>query len=40
MLSDKQTFREGETLDLVVFDVENQETLSPAGMKLTVARNL
>lgn len=40
MLNDKLTFAEGEMLDLVVRDVETQEVLSPAGLRLTVARTL
>jgi hypothetical protein len=34
------SFQVGDSLALVVRDVENQEVLSPAGLKLTVARNL
>jgi hypothetical protein len=40
MLNDKLAFMEGDVLDLVVRDVDNQEVLSPAGLRLTVARNL
>lgn len=40
MLDDKLAFMEGDLLDLVVRDVDNQEVLSPAGLRLTVARNL
>jgi hypothetical protein len=40
MLDDKLVFTEGDLLDLVVRDVDNQEVLSPAGLRLTVARNL
>ncbi len=39
-LSDKVSFRAEDRLDLVVRDVDNQEVLSPPGLKLTVARNL
>jgi len=40
MLDDQMKINEGESLDLVVRDAENQETLSPAGMKLSVKCNL
>jgi hypothetical protein len=40
LLDDKLAFTQGELLDLVVRDIDNQELLSPAGLRLTVARNL
>ncbi|MBI2199768.1 MAG: PglZ domain-containing protein [Candidatus Rokubacteria bacterium] len=40
LLDDKLSFAQGDLLDLVVRDVDNQELLSPAGLRLTVARNL
>ncbi|MFY9826548.1 MAG: PglZ domain-containing protein [Thermoanaerobaculia bacterium] len=40
MLNDRHVFMEGEMLDLIVRDVETREVLSPAGLRLTVARSL
>ncbi len=40
MLDDGLTFEAGDVLELVVRDADNQEVLSPAGLRLTVARNL
>jgi hypothetical protein len=40
MLNDKLAFTEGETLDLLVRDVETRELLSPPGLRLTVARSM
>jgi len=40
MLNDKLAFMEGEMLDVMVRDVETREVLSPAGLRLTIARNL
>jgi hypothetical protein len=40
LLNDKLSFAQGDLLDLVVRDVDNQEFLSPPGLRLTVARNL
>jgi hypothetical protein len=40
MLDDRLTFQAGDLLDLVVRDSDTQEVLSPAGLRLTVARSL
>jgi hypothetical protein len=40
MLNDKLSFTEGEMLDLIVRDVETREVVSPAGLRLTIARSL
>jgi hypothetical protein len=40
MLNDRLTFTGGEMLDLIVRDVETREIVSPAGLRLTVARSL
>jgi hypothetical protein len=40
MLNDKLAFMEGEMLDLIVRDVETREVVSPAGLRLTIARSL
>jgi hypothetical protein len=40
MLNDKLAFMEGEMLDLIVRDVETREVLSPAALRLTIARSL
>ena len=40
MLDDKLAFMAGDTLDLVVLDVDNQEVLSPPGLRLTIARSM
>ena len=40
MLNDKLAFEEGEMLDLIVRDVETREVLSPAALRLTIARSL
>jgi hypothetical protein len=40
MLDDTLEFMAGDTLDLVVRDVDNQEVLSPPGLRLTIARSL
>lgn len=40
MLDDKLGFLEGDVLDVIVRDVDNNELLSPPGLRLTVARSL